>query len=578
MFLVLIGATADGLAGVFEHVVTSRYGGLSVTVASDASFERWHGDLTREWVLSVPLSGGVEPPRADMLWLRRGAEDGSISVEVTRPFETGRAVYTAEVAGGWACSSHIAGLREAGVPMAENTARLRELLRYRYVAAPSTLFEGISQITVGDRLRVSVSAQGVSTTQLESYELPPQAPLTVEDAVACTRARLESSIGTLDGASVRPLLSGGLDSSLLFSLTRSVLGTTHSVSTGYPEEADPAQLERQYAESAAEALSSEHEHLAPTGPQYLEAVIDGLWMAEQPLIHLQSPLLLHLFRSMSEPASTPLSGAGGDTLFGQRRQYRLSQIERVPGLRALLGLAPIASVARLAADLSDRGHTLAEIAGHSARGPLASPRHSIWSEEDYGDRRWLDRYIGSTDLDTVVNRYTVMSRFEGHHELDLLALVGILLSLSEEQAIWSKLAASTGRVLAYSFTDRPLMDFAMSVPWELKLRSPKHLLRTLGAELGLPRFIGERPKAAFGLEEARWAPPGALLDPLVALAGPVFSESVLAEIRVERPVPAHTFWSALNYAIWRRLWIDGESPDRLKAELAEQLPRGPTTS
>jgi len=34
---------------------------------------------------------------------------------------------------------------------------------------------------------------------------------------------------------------------------------------------------------------------------------------------------------------------------------------------------------------------------------------------------------------------------------------------------------------------------------------------------------------------------------------------------------AHTFWAMLNYAVWKRLFIDGESLDTLLEELERSM-------
>ena len=572
MFVIAISPGAIELEGSFDHIVTAQRGSITVTVASDSTLQAWQGDLRRAWELTVPLGGGQAAPRAPVVMYEPGADDAELSVEVARPLETGRALYTAALpAGGWACSSHISGLRSAGVQLSEDPRGLRELLRYRYIAAPSTAFAGIRQLPAGDRWRVTVSSGRVVTSELTHYTPPPVRETSLEEAVGAVAVRLEAALSGLEGASTATLLSGGLDWSLLYRLGVSVTGSRQSYSTSYPLIKGGVDREHDYAESGAAALAAEHAHIRPQRAEYLAAIVDAIEIAEEPIIHLQSALLLHLFRKMPQDVMTVISGAGGDTLFGAAGP--VSAATRAghpwPSHCAVVGAGRHGRQDRLAIDRARRDPSRA---GGPPDGRAAGGSTTLdLIDEDYGDSGWLDRNVGGREVDSLANRYVVLSRFETASELDVGALMGLTLSLSEEEAIWSKLAASTGRVMHYPFNDRELVDLALSIPWELRLRSPKHVLRALSRELGLPSFIGDRPKAAFSLETAHWAPPAGLLEPLVPLTAPSYSAADLAELRVSSPVPAHTFWTALNHALWRRIWIDGESADDLRAELTEQM-------
>lgn len=72
------------------------------------------------------------------------------------------------------------------------------------------------------------------------------------------------------------LLSGRVDSSMLYKLAKDVLSLNESHSTGYPFE-DPAFTdERMYAEAAAETFGSHHHYHAFSTNQFLHALIDAV--------------------------------------------------------------------------------------------------------------------------------------------------------------------------------------------------------------------------------------------------------------------------------------------------------------
>jgi asparagine synthetase B (glutamine-hydrolysing) len=141
------------------------------------------------------------------------------------------------------------------------------------------------------------------------------------------------------------------------------------------------------------------------------------------------------------------------------------------------------------------------------------------------------------------------------------------------QGIWSKVGEAAGHILHYPFNDEPLTDYAFSLPWSLKSDPPKLVLRDAARLLDVPDFVLDRPKRGFGIRPERWAPPGGVFEPLLALATGVYEERDLRELQTAEPLRAFTLWNALNHAIWRRLWIDGEPVERLLGELDEAMER-----
>ena len=56
---------------------------------------------------------------------------------------------------------------------------------------------------------------------------------------------------------------------------------------------------------------------------------------------------------------------------------------------------------------------------------------------------------------------------------------------------------------------------------------------------------------------------------MVCLAEKVLDPGIIRQMRTLEPSQAMIFWSMINYALWKRLCIDGESLESLKEELAE---------
>ncbi|MDP3911712.1 MAG: hypothetical protein Q8Q14_15110, partial [Gemmatimonadales bacterium] len=77
-----------------------------------------------------------------------------------------------------------------------------------------------------------------------------------------------------------------------------------------------------------------------------------------------------------------------------------------------------------------------------------------------------------------------------------------------------------------------------------------------------------------GIAPDRWASPGGVFEPLVPLAARVMDEKHIRAAQNGEYLTGMTFWTILNYAVWRRLWIQGEPVERLHGELEEAIARG----
>lgn len=122
--------------------------------------------------------------------------------------------------------------------------------------------------------------------------------------------------------------------------------------------------------------------------------------------------------------------------------------------------------------------------------------------------------------------------------------------------------------ISVQFTE--LIRVANHTPWEEKMSQHKLLLRRAGQMVGVPDSVLFRPKRTFGVSAQRWASPGGVLESLYRVASPVFDPDLLWRFLGTDERRAMTGWTLVNYAIWKRLLIDGEAADDLRAELRAQ--------
>jgi Asparagine synthase len=198
------------------------------------------------------------------------------------------------------------------------------------------------------------------------------------------------------------------------------------------------------------------------------------------------------------------------------------------------------------------------------------------SRASYGDYEWVENQYHSTRDDVTRARQEYFRWEDGESFGNALSEYDLECDMGPTMAIWSKLAEGQGRLVYYPFAKRELLDYALSIPWDVKLKTPKHVLRAVARELDVPQFIITRPKIGFGISSDRWALSGGIFEASVPIAAKVVDLATIRELQGGDRRHAMTFWTLLNYAVWKRLFIFNESREALVEELMGNL--GKSTS
>ena len=122
------------------------------------------------------------------------------------------------------------------------------------------------------------------------------------------------------------------------------------------------------------------------------------------------------------------------------------------------------------------------------------------------------------------------------------------------------------------FLDPGLVDFAYRLPIEQKLRdgTTKIVLREAVADV-VPEWVVNRPKQGFGAPVVSW-----LQTDFGTILGELIDDPAIGQYfdtgAVRRLVDSGHFgaWSILNFALWHRYWIQGESLDPVLEKAASR--------
>lgn len=232
---------------------------------------------------------------AEIFRLRFGEPEGAVS----KPLMLGLPIYSVVRNSEVVLSTHVRLLQRAGIKLKEDPRLLPEYFVYRYVSPPATLFHGVNCIPIGSTLRFHFVGDQIKVDDLQWTTVfnKSDQPLSFAESADVIAEDMRRGMRVLEPSreQVGCLLSGGVDSSMLYKLAKDYLALNESHSTGYPFEDQANNGERLYAETAAEIFGSAHHYHTFSTEQFLHALIDAVDHAEIPVVHLQSVLLELVF-------------------------------------------------------------------------------------------------------------------------------------------------------------------------------------------------------------------------------------------------------------------------------------------
>lgn len=494
---------------------------------------------------------------------------------VSKSLMFGLPIYYAAFESGLVFSTHVRLLRWAGIELKEDPGTFPEYFVYRYISPPKTLFHGVRCIPIGGSLQFRAAGGQIKVDEIAWTKVFNKTvrPLNFDGSVETIADEMKNGVKALEPFrdQVGCLLSGGVDSSMLYKLAKDYLSLNESHSTGYPFE-DPANNgERIYAEAAAETFGSTHRYHAFSTNQFLHALIDSVDHAEIPVIHLQSVLLELVFgQALGARDRFVLNGQGADGAFGSTMMWWYQKYHRlmnfpVSVLMGILGRTP-----------ANRSFPYRKLHAWSKKDwslNLAKPNHALWMLGEVGEKSWVKAHFRTEDADIIGNRLNAIGHFQPQSVLDAFSMLDFVSDVDQTQIIWGQIAAAHKRRVHYLFNLPGLLRAASNTSWEEKLSEQKRLGRAVAARLGVPPSILARPKLSFGIPSSRWAGPGGVMEPILNIMAPVVDLGLIRQLQGADEKKAMIYWCWINYAIWKRLLINGESSEALHAELDEGMQR-----
>lgn len=455
------------------------------------------------------------------------------------------------------------------------------LLRYNYIAAPHSIWQGISKLLPGTILTLSEGqrdAVPIAFWQLsQAVEAGAREPFKLDLSNAADQLELnlaESVSGQmLSDVPLGALLSGGVDSSTVAALMQK--NSSRPIKTfcvGFHEKAFD---ESSHASAVARHLGTDHSELFLTANDVLAMIPKLADIYDEPFAdssQLPTALVMSFAR---KSVSVVLSGDGGDEIFGGYNRYLIVpkawsalRLLPFPVRRHLAGVLASVSVStwdRLAypltvllhqAHIGNKLHKLSHrlMRVHSADDLFVS------LQEEWPDA--LQVVHGSSGVGTLLANRSAWPKLE--KQVSRMMAVDSLSYLPDDILVKVDRAS-----MAYSlearvpFLDHRVIEFAARLPVSMKITSgtSKVVLREL-LYRHVPQALIERPKMGFGIpldewlrhELRDWAE--ALLDPHELASDGFFDVDAIRSVWQQHLTGAASYgfklWSVLMFQLWWR--------------------------
>ena len=388
---------------------------------------------------------------------------------------------------------------------------VEEYFALGYVAEPRTIFRQARKLPPGHSLAIR---RGEPVGEPRAYwdlRFTLDNPISVDDACAELRQRLQESVRLRMIAEV-PLgafLSGGVDSSaVVASMAGLSAGPVNTCSIGFD---DPRFNESAFAAMVAQRYQTNH-RVETVGADDFDLIDTLARLYDEPYADSSAIPTYRVCQLARKHVTVALSGDGGDETFGGYRRYRLHLMEERmrSALPAALRQPVFGLLGRVypKADWAPRMFRAKTTFEGMSRSAVQAYFHSVSIL-----RGPMRSKLFSPALHRELGGYNAQSVFDGHAARagtdDPLALIQYLdlktYLVGDINTKVDRASMAHSLEVREPLMDHPLVEWLATLPSNLKVRGQegKFLLKK-ALEPQLPNDVLYRPKMGFSVPLARW--------------------------------------------------------------------------
>lgn len=450
---------------------------------------------------------------------------------------------------------------------------LHHYLTYQYVPGPLTIFKGINKLPPAHILVYQRGNITIKRYWKLSYQNKLQLP-SVKDYGArflevfqeAVRIRLRSDVPL--GA----FLSGGIDSSLVVAMMSKLMDyPVKTFSIGFEEE-DYNELK--YARIIANKYETDH-HEFIVKPDAIEILPKLIWHYNEPFADSSAIPTYYVSKVTREYVKVALNGDGGDESFAGYERYLADKLAdyyrfipkffREQIIKKALNYIPYSTNRRNFFRRLKRF-----IKGISEVPERRYVRWICFFDNEMKDDLYTPSFKEEVnDIDSVDLTVEWYKKTDAKAFIDKTLFVDVMSYLPEDLLVKVDIASMANSLEARSpFLDHKVMEFAASLPSDLKLRGieTKYLLKHTLSDILSKEILGRR-KMGFGVpldvwfrKELKEMAYDVLLDKRCTERGYFEREAIqrmLDEHVSEKYDHSYRIWALLFLELWHKMFIDG---------------------
>jgi asparagine synthase (glutamine-hydrolysing) len=475
-------------------------------------------------------------------------------------------------------------LQHPGVRREVDESALYHYLTFLTTPAPSTLFQRIQKIPAGHTLTVEPGASP-RPRQYWDAVVPTGASRDEAHYVERTRELLDDAVRShmVSDVPFGAFLSGGVDSSTNVALmSRHMDRPAETFSVGFSGEERYNEFAQ--ARRVAELFGTKHHEIRVDECDALAYLPEMVHHQDEPLA---DPVCVPLYfvSRLTRDSGVVVGhvGEGADEIFfGYAAYLRALALQRSLGRFGWVpraGWRAAAGLTRPIAQLTGRGGRLPEALGRLGAGASIFWGGAVAYDENAKRQvlstSYRERMRGLDSHDVVASiRRDLLAKKPDADLLEAMTYQDLKLRLPELLLMRvDKITMSTSIEARVPFLDHPVVEHALSIPSDIKIRGgAKHVLKKAVEDL-LPHDVIYRRKQGFAAPTAEWFRAG-LGDHL----GDMLRRSALAERKlfdhgaIARSLQAHRggrddrsvhLWTIVNLTLWYEHWIAGRDAGAL---------------
>jgi len=393
-----------------------------------------------------------------------------------------------------------------------NASALAEYLTFQYTISSQTMFEDIFEVPPGHYVEVQ---NGVVTTTRYwdvSYEVNFGKPATYFESELRERVHDSVTMHLRSDVEVGAYVSGGLDSSLIYSIasdqTRTGLKAFHGRFSGYD-----GFDESRYAFDVVEARQGSLEVRDISAQDFIDNIAKVIYYLDQPVAGPGSFPQFMVSELASKHVKVVLGGQGGDEIFGGYARYLIAYFEQC--IKAAIDgnyrngnyVVTIESIIPNLGVLQEYKPLIQEFWRDGLFGPLdqrflrlIDRSHDMRDEVDWKQLDITAVYGRFYEIFNNRNNVGKEAYFDSMTHFEFKTLLPALLHVED------RMSMAHGLESRVPFLDHPLVEFAATVPADVKFKDGrlKHLLRsTFGNDVPVS-VMNRRDKLGFPVPLSTW--------------------------------------------------------------------------